>query len=369
MRLWDTYRGELAEFLPGTTVRIYTCGITPYDSAHLGHAATFLAYDLLQRRLRDMGCRTLLVRNVTDLDDDILRRSKELGVHYLDLAAEEIARFDSDMAALGLIEPWRAPRATSFISNIMNCVEALIKSGVAYEAGGSVYFSVGSTPSFGSLSRLDRGEMLRLAAERGGNPEDPNKRDPLDFVLWQAAGDDEPAWDSRWGRGRPGWHIECTAMVLDTLGPSIDVHGGGEDLIFPHHECERVQSETITGCQFVRHWMHAGMVRLDGEKMSKSLGNLVFVHDLLKDWDAPVVRLAVISHHYRSSWEFDWASLPEAAERLEAWRSAGEGDGALEEVRECLDDDLDTPGAIAAIDEAVRRGEGVSSAVALLGCL
>ncbi|MGH9116061.1 MAG: cysteine--tRNA ligase, partial [Acidimicrobiales bacterium] len=300
LRLYDTARRAVVPFEPGRLVRMYTCGITPYDAAHLGHAATYLAYDVLQRRLRDLGHATECVRNVTDVDDDILRKAAELGVHYLDLAAEEVHRFDADMNALGLLPAFSEPRATSAISDILGFIGMVLESGHAYQAGGAVYFDVSTFERFGQVSHLDREAMLSLAAERGGKPEDPHKDDPLDFVLWQPSAPGEPAWDSLWGSGRPGWHVECSALALRELGETIDLHGGGSDLIFPHHECETAQSEAATGSRFVRHWMHAGMVRLDGVKMSKSLGNLVFVHDLLKEWEGPAVRLAVLAHHYRS---------------------------------------------------------------------
>jgi L-cysteine:1D-myo-inositol 2-amino-2-deoxy-alpha-D-glucopyranoside ligase len=367
MRLFDTSRRQVVAFEPGPIVTMYTCGITPYDAAHLGHAATYLAYDILQRRLRDLGHVTQCVRNVTDVDDDILRKAAELGVHFLDLAAEEMARFDADMKALGLLPAWSEPRATSAIPDILGFIGMVLESGHAYQAGGAVYFSVASFGRFGAVSHLDREVMLQLAAENGGRPDDPNKRDPLDFVLWQPSAPGEPAWESLWGPGRPGWHIECSALAMRELGPTIDLHGGGTDLIFPHHECEAAQSEAATGQRFVRHWMHAGLVRLGGTKMSKSLGNLVFVSDLLKDWEPAAIRLAVIAHHYRSAWDWDDDLLPAAATRLEAWRAAGPGEGALDAVRAALDDDLDTPAAIAAIDHAVAAGRGVSAAAALLG--
>ena len=243
----------------------------------------------------------------------------------------------------------------------------VIDQGHAYAAGGAVYFDVSTSPRFGSLSGFDRDEMLRLAAERGGNPDDPNKRDPLDFVLWQPSAEDEPAWDSLWGPGRPGWHIECSALALRELGTTIDLHGGGADLVFPHHECEAAQSEAATGEPFVRHWMHQAMVRMDGEKMSKSLGNLVFVSELRKEHDARAIRLAVVAHHYRYEWEWDDTAMPEAEARLARWVAAGEGDGALAEVRAALDDDLRTDVAVAAVDAAAERGEGISAAAALLG--
>ena len=371
MRLYDTARGAVVEFRPGQVVRMYTCGITPYDSAHLGHASTYLYYDLLQRRLRDLGHETHCVRNVTDVDDDILRKAKELGVHYLDLAAEEVSRFDADMNALGLLPAFSEPRATSAIPDILGFIGMVLESGHAYQAGGAVYFDVSSFDRFGQVSHLDRQTMLRLAAERGGNPDDPNKRDPLDFVLWQPSAPGEPEWQSLWGPGRPGWHIECSALALRELGETIDLHGGGTDLIFPHHECEAAQSEAATRSTFVRHWMHVGMVCLDGVKMSKSLGNLVFVHDLLKDWPPEAIRLAVISHHYRTQWEWNDGLMVEATDRLERWRAAGAGtdggDEVLDDVRAALDDDLDTPAALAAIDRAASAGKEVSKAAALLG--
>ena len=367
MRLFDTARQEIVDFRPGPIVTMYTCGITPYDAAHIGHAATYLAYDILQRRLRDLGHITQCVRNVTDVDDDILRKARELGVNFLDLAAEEMARFDADMKALGLLPAFSEPRATSAIPDILGFIGMVLDSGHAYQAGGGVYFSVGSFGHFGQVGHLDRATMLELAAERGGKPDDPNKRDPLDFVLWQPSAPDEPAWDSLWGRGRPGWHIECSALAMRELGPTIDLHGGGTDLIFPHHECEAAQSEAATGDTFVRHWMHVGMVRLGGTKMSKSLGNLVFVSDLLKEWDPAAIRLAIIGHHYRQSWDWEDGLLAEAAARLESWQAAGVGEGALEAVRQALDDDLGTVASMAAIDRAAAAGEGVSEAAALLG--
>jgi L-cysteine:1D-myo-inositol 2-amino-2-deoxy-alpha-D-glucopyranoside ligase len=243
-----------------------------------------------------------------------------------------------------------------------------------------VYFDVSSFGRFGAISGLGRQEMLQLAAVHGGNPEDPFKRDPLDFVLWQPSLPDEPAWESRWGPGRPGWHIECSALVLRELGPTIDIHGGGRDLVFPHHECETAQSESVTGARFVRHWFHVGLVGLDGVKMSKSLGNLVFVGDLCKEWDPMVVRLALMGHHYREDWSWRDGDLVQAAERLDRWRAAASpvaspdgagwatGEEAPATVRDRLDDDLDTPGALAAVDRLALDGApGVGAAAALLG--
>lgn len=368
VRLYDTTKRAIVPFEPGPIVTMYTCGITPYDATHLGHAAAYVGYDVLQRRLRDLGHETRCVRNVTDVDDDLLKKARELGVHYLDLAAAETARFDSDMASLEMLASWSEPRATSAIADIRKLIGLVLEGGHAYPAGGAVYFDISTFDDFGSVSGYSRDEMLELAAERGGNPGDPHKRDPLDFVLWQPSAPDEPSWDSKWGPGRPGWHIECSALAMRELeSSSIDLHGGGADLIFPHHECERAQSEAATGQPFVRHWMHQAMVRMDGHKMSKSLGNLVFVSDLRKEFDPRAIRLGIVGHHYRDAWEWNEQLMPEAAARLERWVGAGKGTAALADVRAALDDDLDTPRAVAAIDAAVASGEGVSEAAMLLG--
>ena len=368
MRLFDTARGSVVPFEPGETVLMYTCGITPYDATHLGHAATFLTYDVVQRRLIDLGHTVKCVRNVTDVDDPLFAKARELGVHYLDLAAGEEARFNRDMEALETLPVHSAPRASSAIPDIRGFIGMVLDRGYAYAAGGSVYFDVSKFPSFGSVSGYDRDRMLEYARQRGGNVDDPNKRDPLDFVLWHPSADDEPAWDAMWGAGRPGWHIECSALALRELGTTIDLHGGGSDLIFPHHECERAQSEAATGEPFVRHWMHVAMVFKDGHKMSKSLGNLVFVDALRREWDPRAIRLAVLVHHYRGEWEWNEGLMPAATERLRAWSAASGPVGTvLDEVRDRLDDDLDTPGAIAAIDRAAGRGEDVGAAAMLLG--
>jgi L-cysteine:1D-myo-inositol 2-amino-2-deoxy-alpha-D-glucopyranoside ligase len=365
--LHDTRQRAVVPFTPGNMVRMYTCGITPYDAAHVGHAAMVLAYDVVRRRLHDLGHRTQLVRNVTDVDDSILDRARQTGVDWRELGNEQTAYFDDNMRALNVLPSHSEPQASGAIDDIVALTGKLFDTGHAYEAAGQLYFDTASWPRFGELAQLDRATMLELAAERGGNPDDVNKRDPLDFVLWQKSLDDEPSWPSPWGSGRPGWHVECSALVLRELGETIDLHGGGEDLVFPHHECELAQSEAVTGRPFVAHWMHTGMVRFDGEKMSKSLGNLVFVGDLLTKHPAMAVRLAVVGHHYRTEWEWH-DELTDAAEmRLENWMRAGRGDAALDAVRAVLDDDLDTPAALELIDEAAARGHGVSSAAALLG--
>jgi L-cysteine:1D-myo-inositol 2-amino-2-deoxy-alpha-D-glucopyranoside ligase len=369
VRLYDTARQAVVPFEPGPLVKMYTCGITPYDATHVGHAATYVLYDVLQRRLRDLGHQTQCVRNITDVDDDMLRKAREVGVPYLELAAAEVARFQGDMRALGMLPAFSEPAASSAIHDILGFIGMVLDRGHAYQAAGAVYFSVSSFEPFGQVSHLGRDEMLVLAAERGGNPGDPAKRDPLDFVLWQPSAPDEPAWESMWGPGRPGWHIECSALALRELGTTIDLHGGGSDLIFPHHECEAAQSEAATGERFVRHWLHAPMVEYDGTKMSKSLGNLVFISELVKDWDPMAIRLAILDHSYRRPWAWHDGLLPAATARLDRWRATGAGDGAasLEEVRVALDDDLDLPRAIRAIDDAAAAGHSVRRAAELIG--
>lgn len=368
MRLYDTARKAVVPFEPGPICTMYTCGITPYDATHLGHATVYVTYDVLQRRLIDLGHEVKCVRNVTDVDDPLFAKARQLGVHYLDLAAAEEARFERDMVALNVLPVHATPRASSAIPDIRGFIGAVLERGYAYQAGGSVYFDVTRFPSFGTVSSYSHAEMIDFARERGGDVDNPEKRHPLDFVLWQPSADDEPAWETMWGPGRPGWHIECSALALRELGTTVDLHGGGADLIFPHHECERAQSEAVTGRPFVRHWMHVAMVYMDGHKMSKSLGNLVFVDKLRETWDPRAIRLAIIEHHYRTEWSWEEDLMPRAAARLERWLGAAGPPGtAIDDVRLALDDDLDTPTALAAIDAAVARGESVDQAAALLG--
>ncbi len=367
--LHDTARREIVPFEPRDHVLMYTCGITPYDATHLGHAATFIAYDVLQRHLVDKGHTVQCVRNVTDVDDPLFAKARELGIHYLDLAAAEEARFERDMVALNALPVSSTPRASSAIPDIRGFIGMVLDAGYAYEAGGSVYFDVSEFDSFGSLSHCSESEMIELAKERGGHVDDPNKRHPLDFVLWHPSAPDEPSWDTMWGPGRPGWHIECSALALRELGTTIDLHGGGADLIFPHHECERAQSEAATGETFVTHWMHTALISMDGNKMSKSLGNLVFVDKLRESYDPMAIRLGIIEHHYRTEWEWDDRLMDRNVSRLERWRAAADGrhGDLLDEVRGRLDDDLDTPGAVAAVDAAAARGERTLDAATLLG--
>ncbi len=370
MMLYDTARREVVPFSPPQQVLMYVCGITPYDATHLGHASTFLTYDVVIRRLIDLGHAVRCVRNVTDVDDPLFAKARELGVHYLDLAAGEEARFNADMEALNVLPVHAAPRASSAISDIRKFIQAVLDEGHAYVSGDSVYFDVSTFDTFGAVSGYPYEEMLRLAALRGGNIDDPQKRNPLDFVLWQPSAADEPAWETPWGPGRPGWHVECSALALRELGEHVHLHGGGADLIFPHHECERAQSESATNTPFVDHWMHAALISKDGEKMSKSLGNLVFIDALREEWDPRAIRLGIISHHYRTEWEWHDNLMPSSNERLARWQASvgGDDDGALiNAVRAALDNDLDTPHACSQIDTAVSEGIDATAAAALLG--
>lgn len=369
MKLYDTVKRSVVDFSPNKEVLMYTCGITPYDATHIGHAFTFVSYDILQRRLIDKGHTVKCVRNVTDVDDPLFAKARELGVHYLDLAAGEEARFDADMKALNVLDVFSKPRASSAIPDIRKFIALVLDRGFAYQCGSSVYFDVTKFESFGSVSNYDNETMLRYAAERGGDLANPDKRNPLDFVLWQPSAPDEPSWDTIWGPGRPGWHIECSALALRDLGTTIDLHGGGSDLIFPHHECERAQSEAATGQQFVKHWMHVAMVFMDGTKMSKSLGNLEFVDRLRKTHDPRAIRLALISNHYRQEWEWTSSSMVNSLARLKSWALAKNGDGTagLTEVRDALDEDLDVPAAINVLDQAVAAGHSIKASAELLG--
>jgi L-cysteine:1D-myo-inositol 2-amino-2-deoxy-alpha-D-glucopyranoside ligase len=339
-------------------VGVYVCGVTPYDTTHAGHAFTFLTFDILVRYLRFLSHDVTYVQNVTDIDDDILRKAKEVGSTWDELGRRETEKYLNDMRQLNALPFDHYLRATETVPLMVSLIEALVAEGHAYEANGSVYFSVATDPEFGKLSRIPRGEMLTVANERGNDPNDPNKRDPLDFVLWQAAKPGEPTWKSPWGPGRPGWHIECSAMSMSVLGNTVDIHGGGADLIFPHHECEIAQSENATGVKpFSRYWMHVAMVEYQGEKMSKSLGNLVIASNVLQDFTADAFRLYLFSHHYRDAWEYvdaeieAWADL--ARDMCEAVETPSYAIGEMLDASvfrtrftAAMDNDLDTPAAI-----------------------
>ncbi|WP_419856359.1 cysteine--tRNA ligase [Candidatus Poriferisodalis sp.] len=378
MRIYDTAQRSIVEMELDDHVGMYVCGITPYDATHLGHAATYLTYDLLIRRLEDMGHTVTLVRNYTDVDDSILPKAAELGEHYLSLAEREIERFEADMAALRTRPAAYEPRATQSIDAMISMISRLLDTGHAYVSDDRVFFDVTTFPEFGKLSGYSADRMTELAAERGGTPDDPRQRNPLDFVLWQASADGEPSWPSPFGPGRPGWHIECSAMGYAALGETIDIHGGGGDLVFPHHECEIAQSEAVNGAPLARYWVHAALVSYQGHKMSKSLGNLVFISDLRARIDPRAIRLALMAHHYRTEWEWfdsegltaqrDLDTLVAAAGGASPTTGWGDGSsGLLAEVQAVLDDDLNAPMARTALLDAAAAVESGAAGATLRG--
>ena len=402
--VWDTASRALEVAAPGRRAALYACGITPYDATHLGHAATYVAWDLLIRAWRDAGHDVAYVQNVTDVDDPLLERADRDGEDWRELALREIARFRSDMAALRVLPPAHLIGAVEALPLIEEFNQVLAGHGALYDLDGDTYFARAADADFGSVSHLDIATMAELSAERGGDPSRPGKKDPLDPMVWLAVRPGEPSWASDFGPGRPGWHVECAAISTAYLGASFDVQAGGSDLVFPHHEMSASHARVALGGQgdpvFARRYAHAGMVRLGGEKMSKSLGNLVFVSRLRADGTDPMaIRLAILAHHYRQDWDWTDAGLADAAARLARWRAAvaatgaatgaviggaiggpegadgpseggpecaggrleggpaGGPDGAAEAaavlagVRERLADDLDAPGAIAVVDD------------------
>ncbi|MGY1717700.1 cysteine--1-D-myo-inosityl 2-amino-2-deoxy-alpha-D-glucopyranoside ligase [Blastococcus sp. SYSU DS0552] len=367
LKVYDTARGEIAATTPDRTARMYVCGITPYDATHLGHAATYLAFDLVNRVWRDAGHAVHYVQNVTDVDDPLLERAARDGEDWIVLAMRETALFREDMTALRVLPPEDYVGAVESIPRIVAYIEQLLDAGLAYvlaDGTGDIYHDVAQAPGFGSESGYDEATMLTLFAERGGDPDRAGKRNRLDPLLWRGERPEEPAWPGPRGtRGRPGWHVECAAIALDTIGMEFDVQGGGSDLVFPHHEFSAVHAEALTATKpFARAYVHAAMIGLEGEKMSKSRGNLVFVSKLRGEGVDPMaIRLALLSGHYRTDREWSDRLLAEAQERLDTWRSAvGREAGApagpvLHGLRERLSDDLDSPGAIALVDAWAAR--------------
>lgn len=367
LKLYNVESKRLETFTPvHDVVSIYVCGITPYDTTHLGHAFTYVSFDVLIRYLEYKGYPVKYVQNVTDIDDDILRRADQVGDDWLSLGNRWTRHFVEDLRALNVRPPDVFPRATDVIPEMFEAIQVLIDRGHAYVANGSVYYEVATNPTFGRVSGLASDEWLRIANERGNVPDDPNKRAPLDFVLWQAQKPGEPDWKSPWGMGRPGWHIECSTMAKTYLGDVIDVHGGGSDLSFPHHECETAQACSVTGeSVFAHFWMHTAMVHYQGEKMSKSLGNLIWVRDLLQEHSADAVRLLISRHPYDRVWHYDAADLVPAdrlaALLLEAAQASG-GDGsaldvgnALAAFEKAMDDNLATDRALDVLNTLAER--------------
>ena len=368
------------EFVPLTPgqVRMYVCGMTVYDLCHLGHARVFVVFDMVTRWLRASGYQVEYVRNITDIDDKIIKRAADNGETPAELTGRFIAAMHEDERALGVLPPDHEPRATEYVAQMLALIEQLIANGLAYPApNGDVYYSVRAFPAYGRLSGKSLDELR--AGERVGI--DPSKRDPMDFVLWKAAKPGEPAWESPWGPGRPGWHIECSAMSADLLGKHFDIHGGGQDLQFPHHENEIAQSEGAHGCTFVNYWMHNGFVRVDNEKMSKSLGNFFTIREVLEKYDAEVVRFFILRAHYRSPLNYSDAHLDDAKGALSRlytalkhapvtaaapdWREP-----AAASFRAAMDDDFNTPEAIAVLfDLASEANRGAAAAAQMLRSL
>jgi cysteinyl-tRNA synthetase len=328
MELFNTLTQRIEPLQPlGDEVTLYVCGVTPYDTTHLGHAFVNVVYDTLVRFLRWRGQPVRYVQNVTDIDDDILRKAREVGTTWDALGNKEIELYLADLRALNVAPPTYFVRASATIPMMIELIERLLARGLAYERAGWVYFRVASDPGYGKLAEaagiVGYDAMLATANERGNRPDDPGKEDPLDFVLWQGQQPGEPAWQSPWGPGRPGWHIECSSMSVKYLGPRIDLHGGGTDLIFPHHTCEIAQSENASDERpFVQIWMHTGMVYYQGEKMSKSLGNLVRVNELRQRYEPAAIRLLLLAHHYREQWEYYDSEMEQSVARLGRLRAA-----------------------------------------------
>ncbi|MBI4741918.1 MAG: cysteine--tRNA ligase [Betaproteobacteria bacterium] len=375
LRIYNSLTREKQDFVPiePGKARMYVCGMTVYDYCHLGHARVLVVFDIVQRWLRASGLQLTYVRNITDIDDKIIKRALENKESIGELTDRFIAFMNEDAAALGVEKPDHEPRATEYVPQMLDLIAGLEKNGLAYQASdGDVNFSVRKFPGYGKLSGkslddLRAGERVEL---------DAAKQDPLDFVLWKHAKEGEPSWNSPWGDGRPGWHIECSAMSSDLLGKHFDIHGGGQDLQFPHHENEIAQSEGAHRCQFVNYWMHNGFVRVDDEKMSKSLGNFFSIREVLKKYDAEVVRFFILRAHYRSPLNYSDAHLDDARQALSrlytALKAAGAGEAAADwnephaqRFRQAMDDDFNTPEACAVLfDLAAEANRNKSAAMA-----
>ncbi|MDD5126882.1 MAG: cysteine--tRNA ligase [Dehalococcoidales bacterium] len=364
MKVTNTLSGKKEEFLPaGSEVRMYVCGVTPYSDAHLGHAMSYIIFDVVRRYLKFRGYKVKFVQNVTDIDDKIIDRANKLGISTRELAEKFTQSYFEDMQSLNVAPADVNPRATQEIPGMLEMIKGLVDRGYAYPSGGSVYFRVRHVPDYGKLSHRTLDAMKAGARIEPGE----EKEDPMDFVLWKAAKPGEPSWDSPWGAGRPGWHIECSVMSLKYLGNTLDIHGGGQDLVFPHHENEMAQSESYTGQPFVKYWMHNGLVQLGGEKMSKSLGNFMTIKDLLKKYSADAIRIFVLSSHYRSPLTYSEEILSAAekgADRLrQVIQSAGKAGKSGESMNpepyrqrfiEAMDDDFNSAQAVAVLFDLAR---------------
>jgi cysteinyl-tRNA synthetase len=373
VKVFNTLSGKKETFQPqGTVVKMYVCGVTPYDECHLGHAMSYIIFDVIRRYLRFRGYQVRYVQNVTDIDDKIIERASKRGVPAAELAQKYTDSFFEDMDALNIERADEYPYATGEIDKITEVIGGLIDKGHAYPAGGSVYFRVKSCPGYGKLSRRNLESMMSSCSIEMGK----EKEHPMDFALWKAAKPGEPYWESPWGQGRPGWHIECSAMSLKYLGNTLDIHGGGQDLIFPHHENEIAQSECFTGVEpFVKYWLHNGMVQFGEEKMSKSLGNLITIKEALNRYSADALRIFVLNSHYRSPLTYSEAAIEAArrgVERLEQAANSTLGKGKKKadidistyqnKFVEAMDDDFNTPQALAVLFDLAKEINRASEA-------
>ncbi len=371
MRIFNSLTGKKEEFIPVEpgTVKIYVCGITPYDYSHVGHARAVVVFDVITKYFKFKGFDVKYVRNFTDIDDKIIKKANEEAVQWMDISERFIKEFYKDVRELKTDSPSVEPKVTEHIVEIIEFIKVLIARGYAYQIDGDVYFEVSKFNDYGKLSRRSTDEMLAGARVEV----DHRKKSPLDFALWKASKKGEPSWESPWGKGRPGWHIECSAMSIKYLGETFDIHGGGIDLIFPHHENEIAQSEAATGKRFANYWVHNGIITINQEKMSKSLGNIYNLKDALDRFDAEAFRLFILSSHYRSPIDFSEQALREAERALERFytnliilrsgrvQKGGKedeailGTGLIDKFIEYMDDDFNTPSVIAMIFSAMRK--------------
>ena len=372
LHLYDSANQTIAPVeVAGDTATMYVCGITPYDSTHLGHAATYLTFDLIYRAFLDAGKKVHYVQNITDVDDPLFERAERDGVDWRELGTSQIELFRSDMELLSVFPPQDYVGAMEAVDEIVEMVQKLLDAGAAYVVDDpehpDIYASIEATAQFGYESNYSAAEMQTFFAERGGDPDRPGKKNPLDALIWRAHREGEPAWESPFGPGRPGWHIECSAIATNRLGSTFDIQGGGSDLKFPHHEFSAAHAEAALGVdRMAKFYVHTGMIGLDGVKMSKSLGNLVFVHKLVGAGEEPsAIRLGVFAGHYRD--ERDWSDevLKESKHRLSAWREAvatpgsmAGAQGVVAKLRAAIANDLDTPAALAAVDEWSQADRG-----------
>ena len=383
-KLYNSLTREKEVFRPlkRDKVSIYVCGITPYDVTHLGHAFTYIFFDVLVRYLTFSGYKVNYTQNVTDIDDDVLKKAKEEKKDWKKLGDFWIKIFLSDMKSLNVLPPTHFVKATDSIEKMIEIVNILLKKGFAYKNGGNIYFDVSKFKKYGKLSKFNKKQMFLISKERGADPDDPLKKNPLDFILWQEHKANEPYWKAPFGDGRPGWHIECSAMVNKYLGGqidpfgklrvngesnrTIDIHGGGKDLIFPHHESEIAQSESYSGeSPFVRYWMHTAMVLVSGEKMSKSLDNIIMIKHLLKKYSPNAIRWMILTHHYRHPWEYEEKELKYAKDCMDLVKKAIKqtpvsskkisGTPYLNKFIKIMNDDINTPQSLDLVLKAVRR--------------